>query len=123
MQKNYVLGLGHACGMWLRPDLGAMPESPQRVAEVLRGAGIEVYMVRGDWLACDRLDRYRSTAGCFRRMQNGRVLAEKVPVPLLPVHVCLCRRGLNSYFPLSGLRDADLQSIGDRVVHDMMRSR
>ena len=53
MNKDYLLGLGHACAMWHRPDLGPVPENPRRVAEVLREAGIEVYEIRGRWLECE----------------------------------------------------------------------
>lgn len=53
MEKEYVLGFGHACTMWFRPDLEPVPEGTKRVAEVLRAAGIEVRKVHGGWLECE----------------------------------------------------------------------
>jgi len=53
MEKEYILGLGHACSMWVRSDLEPVPENTKRVAEVLRGAGIEVRKVHGGWLQCE----------------------------------------------------------------------
>ena len=53
MEKEYVLGLGHACSIWVRSDLEYVPESTKRVAEVLREAGIEVRKVHSGWLECE----------------------------------------------------------------------
>jgi len=53
MKKRYVFGLGFAHSIWCRPDLEPRPANMERVAEVLQQAGIEVYEVRHNWLACE----------------------------------------------------------------------
>lgn len=53
MEKRYILGLGFAYSIWSRPDLGQKPENTERIAEILREAGIEVYEVHDGWLACE----------------------------------------------------------------------
>lgn len=52
-ERGFILNLGVACHLWWRPGLGPEPENAKRVAEVLQQAGIEVYRVRGGWLACE----------------------------------------------------------------------
>lgn len=53
MKKRYLFGLGFAHSIWCRPDLEPKPANMERVAEVLQQAGIEVYEVRHNWLACE----------------------------------------------------------------------
>ncbi len=54
MKKDFVIGYTLACHWWRRSDLEPMPVDIERVAEVLRQAGIEVYEVSyAGWLACE----------------------------------------------------------------------
>lgn len=52
-KAEFILNLGVACELWLRPDLGSVPKDASEVARVLCEAGIEVYEVSGGWLACE----------------------------------------------------------------------
>ena len=53
MKTEFILNLMDACHLWWRPDLGPEPENAERVAAVLRQAGIKVYKVSGGWLECE----------------------------------------------------------------------
>lgn len=53
MKAKFILNLGVACELWLRPDLGSVPKDASEVARVLCEAGIEVYEVSGGWLECE----------------------------------------------------------------------
>ena len=53
METEFVLNLGVACDLWLRPDLGSEPKHAGEVATVLREVGIKVYKVSGGWLKCE----------------------------------------------------------------------
>jgi len=49
-ESRLILNLGVACDLWWRPDLGQEPENAERVAVVLRQAGMKVHKVSGGWL-------------------------------------------------------------------------
>jgi histidinol-phosphate phosphatase family protein len=53
IDTQFVLNLAVAHELWRRPDLGCAPRDAKHVAEVLRDAGIEVYLVAGGWLECE----------------------------------------------------------------------
>jgi len=53
MGTKFILDLVVACNLWSRPGLGPDPETSERVAEVLREAGVEVYEVSNGWLECE----------------------------------------------------------------------
>jgi len=52
MKKRYIFSLRFAHSIWCRPDLEPKPANIERVAEVLQQAGIEVYEIQRNWLAC-----------------------------------------------------------------------
>ena len=53
-QKLLEISYEFACYLWRRKDLEAKPKNIERVAEVLRDAGIKIYEINtGGWLVCE----------------------------------------------------------------------